>query len=523
MKVRRSTSAEVSSSPRATLRPKGDSKDLAKQGGNQSSNLHITAQADGGGETPADVPKERIVVVQFEMVWCSQEHRDMLHALRNVQHRMLNASIRAWWESEGKDRAAATKAVMDVLENERTYWGEQIPKIELGIEKLRAKTKKDDPQLIALQRKLQRASVCAEMKPPSAIYDACVYFTSGKYREYRKHAFRGDKSMASFREGQPIRVRDGGWTLEKTDKGGVYDLIVPLKTDGRKLERALIKVIPDGGSMHGWAKMLTGGNARPCDARMVYSENKGKWYVKLTIAVSPVRLRPEGGVAAIRRGIKSAFAVVAQNGDAHTIDGHDVIVHKQRANARRAQIGRHLRSGELGSGARGHGKKRRFKALTQIDEAETKFVDAKIKQWAAMIVKWCLERNVSRLLVADGGVAEFYDRVADAPISPFLHKWPLAAMNNRLIESCKNAGVTTEKQTTSLDGRSCPGPGCGHKNEKMPAGFTYECDVCGLKRPADQIVAWNMLREKVGDEPIKERIRKQDEMVDELKKKRRAS
>lgn len=459
----------------------------------------------------------------------------MLHALRNVQHRMLNAAMRAWWESDGKERATATAAVLGVLEAERAYWTGQVPKIETGIENLRAKGGKVEMRggtalpgqvgedMTALQRQLRRAQVCAALRPPSSIYDACVYFTSSKYREYKKHAFRGDKSMATFREGQPVRVRDGAWTLAATEKGGVYDLAVPVQSDGRRVERALLKVIPDGGAMHGWAKKLVAGEARPCDARLVYAEGKKKWYAKLTLAVPVVGMgggdvARERGVAALRRGVRSAFVVVAEDGDVHMIDGNDVIVHKARANARRREIGRHLRSGELGQGARGHGKKRRFAALTRIDDAEKKFVDAKVKQWAAKIASWLDSKNVGRVIVADGSVSEFYDRVVGEPVAPFLHRWPLAAMNDRVTLTCRNHGIEVELKATKLDARHCPS--CGHENQARPTGFTYECAVCGLKRPADQIVAWNMLREAVGPGPVKKREAKREEFAMRMRSER---
>lgn len=515
---------EVSGASRATLmRPEGEAKALANQAGHPADLRSSPARAgDRTADFDADQEGERIVVVQCEVVWCS--HWEHLHALRNIQHRMLNAAMRAWWETDGKDRSVATAAVKDVVANERSYWAEQIPKIETGIEKLRARRvrtdeerAKRDEEMTANQRKLKRAELSAGLQPPSAIYDACVYFTSSKWREYKKLAFRGEASMATFRHGQPVRVRDGSWKVERSDRGGVYDMTMPVASDGRKVEHATLRLVPDGGSSHRWMKLLTDGDARPCDARIVYAERKGKWFAKLTIATAKTRLVPTGEVAAVRRGMHSALVIIAQNGDVHTIDGGGLLEQKQRIEARRRQIGFHLRKMELGSGARGRGVKRRFRALAKIEDAEKRIVDSTMKQWAAKIARWCREsgRNVSRVIVADGSVSEFHDKIDGETVAPFIRKWPFAAFADRLEETLRNAGITVERKATQLDARRCPV--CRHVNAQRPAGRTFTCDACDEERPADQIVAWNMLIAEVGGGPIKRRIRKRNKMVKEMR------
>lgn len=462
-------------------------------------------------------------MVQLEVVACPREARDVLFALRNVQHRMLNAALRAWWESDGKDRSSATEAVRTVLENERRYWAEQLPKIDTGIEKLRAKKPRDEGKIPEWEKSMdaehhrrRRAEMCSRLAPPSAIYDSCVYYTSSKWREYRKHAFRGDKSMATFRHGQPIRVRDGAWELTKADRSGSYDLSIPVQSDGRKVERITMRVVPDGGSMHGWAKKLVEGSARPCDVRIVYVERKEKWFAKVTIAVPRTTPKATGATAALRRGMHSAFVLVAESGDVLTIDGGDVLHAKRKFEARRREIGRHLKSGDIGGGARGRGIKRRFAALARIDDSEKRFVDAKTKQWAAAVARWCMDRGIAKVLVAGGSVSEFHDKVSGEDVAPFIHRWPLAEMNGRVVETLRNGGILAEVRETGLDVRACPAPGCGHRNAKRPAARVFECDACGHKRPADQIVAWNMLRGEVGDGPMVAREAQRHKLIQEV-------
>jgi transposase len=351
------------------------------------------------------------------------------------------------------------------------------------------------------------------------IYDPIVRATKSKYDEYLKDAFRGARSSPTFREGQPIRWRDGGWELKRSDKKGAYELTLPIsvsQAEGKNgkpksvVDRTVLVIIPDGPSMFGWMKRLTDeseladGSVKQCDARVVYSDRKKQWFVKLTGRFSYTQPEPGSRVAAMRRGVNNAFVIVFDDGYCRTIEGGDVIAFKKKIKARTDAIRRHLKSLELGSGARGHGKKRREAGITRIHDSESRFVDTRCKTWAASVAKLLKHKNVGTLLVAKANSKEFFDSVDDEEVAAFLHQWPFAKAFDLIKKACEVQGIVVKAdQDVGFNARRCPQ--CGFVHAKRQTG-SFICEVCRpeFKRPADQILAWNMLLDAVGKEPLNE-------------------
>jgi transposase len=413
-----------------------------------------------------------------------------------------------------------TAAVKAQMQREKDYWVTQIPKLEVAEEKLRmqlgrarargaAGVEKLEEGHEAARRQLARAECFAEINVPSAIYDPIVYFTSGKYAEYRKDAFRGERSNPTFREGQPVRWRDKSWEIARDpERKGSYEVTLPVHTSDSKVERASFKLVPDGPSMYGWAKRMTdpdelaAGSAKQCDARFVYSEKKKQWFAKLTARFTYEVRKPGSQVAAMRRGQNNAFVIAFEDGTCKMITGDDVIAFKAKIKARKESIWRHLRSLERGSGSYGRGKKRAFAAVTRVDGSEARFVDTRCKTWAAAIVKVLRFRGVGKLIVASSDAKEFIDSLDNEVLQARLRQWPFAKALDCLKRACEYAGIEVEERSVGFNARRCPQ--CGYTHEKRQDG-TFTCESCRpeFKRPSDQIIAWNMLKDVVGDEPIR--------------------
>ena len=472
--------------------------------------------------------KERIVVVQFSVVDASPDARQKLFALRNIMHRVLNAAISEWHraerrpstkdgDKETRDRGQVTEAVKQLLSRESAYWEKRVIDLTESEVSLRRRLeyakgmKKEVGDLArqheAIVKQLGAAACRASISVPSAISDSAVRFTQGKYDEYQKTAFRGERASPTFRDGQPIRWRDGAWTIAPGEKSGSYAITVPVHKNGSRLEHAVLRVIPDGPSMYGWAKKMVddeavaSGAVKRCDARLVYSERKKQWFAKLTIKVRYAPPAAGLGVAAMRRGVHNAFTLAFEGGDCRLISGGSVVAFKRKIKARKESVGRHLRSLELGKGARGHGQKRRFAALKKIDDAEARFVDNRCKTWAANICKILKAHGVGHLLVAKVGDREFSNAIDSDVLRAFLYQFPFAKAYDCLRRALEYAGIAVEEKAVGLNARRCPS--CLHEHESKQVGELFTCEVCAVKRPSDSIIAWNMLIDEVGGAPIK--------------------
>ena len=514
--------------------PKGEAKALTKK---VVANPHPTPKSPQGascGGPSVDEPVFRTTVVQFSLLFDGDEEKFAhLWAMRDSMHRQLNTAFSEWRradkvqsktnpDKETLDRGGVTAAVKALLVREKEYWAAQLPARLARVEKLRvdlgrAKSKGTaerlaelEKEMLGAQREVVKVRVRAEIGVPSSVYDSVVRFTQSRLAIYRKEEFRGTRAADSFTAGQPVRWRDGSWRFAQGDKRGTYTLGLELSTDGKKVQRGTFKVIPDGPAMHGYAKMmvdeeaLAGGDVKLCDARVVYSEKKKQWFAGLTIRYR-VQARPKvgTGVAALRRGMNSAFVLVFDNGRYETIDGGDVIHFKKKLAARGDSIRKHKDRLEAGGGSRGRGKARRETAIRKMHAGEDRFVDWRCKTWAANIVEMCKFRGVGTLLVAKMGKVDMFD--GNEHVEAMLRNWPWAKSLDRIKQAAEKTGLTVKEVDCHYDARRCPNPinggRCGHVHETRQNG-TFTCEVCGFKRPSDMIVAMNTLIDAVGVEPI---------------------
>jgi transposase len=504
--------------------------------------------ATGEAEGTTEVATTRdTVVVQFSILYDGdQEKFDRLWAMRDCMHRVLNTAISEWHradkvasktnpDKETLARGPVTDAVKALLERERDYWAKQVPKAEAEVEKLRvnlgrATAKELADEVASLEKRLEFAQKrCASLRikatnsMPSSVYDSAVRYTAARYAIYKKDAFRGDRSNDTYRAGQPIRWRDGSWSIEAGDRKGRYNLTLELHSDGRSVTRDGFTVLPDGGSMHAYAKKMLSGEAKLCDARVVYSERKKQWFAKLTIRLTRTASRPLAGTtAALRRGVWNALVLVFENGSVLQIGGGDVLAFKRKLKARKVSIGEHMGQMEAGDGARGRGKRRRFAALRKIDDAEDRFIDTRCNVWARSIATECANRGVSRLLVAKMNPKEMDDGLPEV-VQALLRQWPFARLLDRIKQACAkiyvdDRGRATRDATHGIvsvevaqfdahwDARGCPN--CRHVHADRQPGPTWKCEVCAFERPCDQIVAWNGLVAAVGAAPLEKMARR---------------
>lgn len=562
--MNRNLATRSSTATEGALRaPKGEAIALTNKGVPNPQSTSITSGSGTSGREVEDDRERLTTVVQFSLLYDGNEEKFAhLWAMRDVMHRVLNTAISEWHradkvqskknpEKETLDRGPVTEKVKDLLFRERSYWDKQIPvrlavvdkfRVALGTAKSKGKPDKEieeaEKALKRAQNDVLRTRVKAAIRMPSSVYDSAVRWTQARFGLYAKDAFRGARSLDSFRAGQPIRWRDGSWGFAQGERRGTYRLELELSSDGKRIERGSFVALPDGPSMYAFAKKMVDADAlarkdvKLCDARVVYSEKKKQWFAKLTIRYARSRVVATGTAkAALRRGMHNAFVIAFEDGRVEYISGGDVLHFKRKLKARKVSIGKHKNQLEAGHASRGRGKTRREQALRKIHDAEDRFIDAKCKQWAADIAKMCRVRGVGTLLVPKVGKAEMFD--GDEYVQALLYQWPFARMLGNVKQALSKEGIAVDEYVPHFDARRCPnevgGKRCGHINSRKAFTARYEerrrervdaqgrkvieiynervaelfhCEKCGFERPVDQIVAWNGLMNAVGVEPM---------------------
>ena len=311
--------------------------------------------------------ERQILVTKFEVIrpigdgntWETVGPR--LRDLRGAMHRCLNSGIVecAVRDAQGDPpKAWSTAALVGV-------------KAQVDRDRAWAQQKLAKPGARGDASVLDRIATFAL---PGVVSDAVSRKAGQSYQDFRKHAWRGDKSLPSFKGGAPIFVRDGGWSIAHDGKGYVIDV----KLTAGRTGSIPFAVGPCGPKDHAEARHMVTlvDGAKLCDAKLVWSERKRKWFINATWSrpkPAPGELSPSR-VLAVHRGISAFLTAACGEPGAAVVrtlaDGQDILAFKGQMLRRRSAIQAHKR--ELGGGAHGHGVARKHEVYTSLEDKEAR-------------------------------------------------------------------------------------------------------------------------------------------------------
>lgn len=403
-----------------------------------------------------------------------------MHALVDLSRRVMNRAsdeMRLNLKTkQGATQTIAYQAVGHQLADERAYAATQ-------------------------SKRTKRATIVQDIDVSGGMRAAWSNAAAQRFQTDLKAVMRGEKSSASYRRGI-IMIRGQEWELLKDSKG----YVVSCKLHGGRNDWVSFAISADGGSVHAHLRKMMDGScgAKPGDLKIAWDERKRCWYALMSYTFNrPERTSDPNRMMAVRRGMSSMITYACDD-RVRSVSGSDVIAFKQKLDARRRDIGRHLRKGELGRGARGHGEKRRFWSITKLDGLERNFVRTKCQQVAAAVVKEASQRGAGSMVIEDFGTP--VDATADAKYW-LLKRWPWATLKEAISWACAKAGLDLYEVSTVALKRRCPG--CAHELAGDP-GDVFTCPSCELQRSTEQVVAMNMLADMGDIESVRkmERSRK---------------
>jgi hypothetical protein len=209
------------------------------------------------------------------------------------------------------------------------------------------------------------------------------------------------------------------------------------------------------------------------------------------------------------------LTIVKTTGEVWMLPGDGYLAQKRAFSARRSSLSKHIRKGELGHGARGHGMRRRFKALTKLDDAEGRMIRSACQKAASyhehpdhpddrtrgIGVVDCARRGSPARLV----LIEDYSTLPKEDVR-FMPTWPWAQLKEAVAWACKKAGLELRVVPAAFIRQRCPAcrwmDASNVKVVTSRGGTTtmFECTApdCGFRRHVDAVAAFNMLIDGCG-------------------------
>jgi transcription elongation factor Elf1 len=276
-----------------------------------------------------------------------------------------------------------------------------------------------------------------------------------------------------------------------------------LLKDGRDLtamirfqagEQIIVKAYARGGSEWSTIRKLIGGEYKKRSARVVWDEERRKWLVRISYSYP----RPKQS-----EGERVIAVVPSMNSLVHMFDDEarglpkfdtvSMLIKKEQFDQRRRDIRGHLN--HIGSGARGHGKKRRFRLYEDLGTKEANYTTTWNRQQAAHVVKVAQDRLASLVILDDWSTSVpcFH---SDRRLEKALRRFPICSLLDAIQWACTKAGIKAVRHKCSTE---CPH--CNASKDKVQPKRKWNsqqilrCDECGTEFDEVFVRSWRDIKE----------------------------
>lgn len=290
----------------------------------------------------------------------------------------------------------------------------------------------------------------------------------------------------------PLRAADA-WKLEAHSDG--LDLSLKLSGGSGGWHKFAAKV--QGASHHAVVRAYLDGDASRKSAKLIWDPRRKRWIVQ---AVFGVRRKPpaEGkGVATLRVGMRDFVYLLGSDGwvTAPAVT-ESVVATKIGFAHRKAALMQSIKN--PGGGKNGHGKRRKYRAYSALDDKERRWVDTWCKQLAAKVAATCAERGYVRVLLQEltkslpGDLTSAIER-QNPHLGKLLRRFPMFQLQNAIAWALTKRGIAVEVVSDAYNAQRCPECGTVDAASHHPKTQGFRCVSCGLDLPSDYVAGWNTL------------------------------
>lgn len=312
-----------------------------------------------------------------------------------------------------------------------------------------------------------------------------------KWQSDTKDVFKGDKSIASYRRGCPIDVKNEGMKLFVSNDGYIIEMALISNSYKAEMERKSGRfqaaINPGRSSGRSILNRCISGEYKICSSQLLHKDHK--WFFNLSYSFeTKAQMLDENNIMGIDLGIVHPFyIVVGKTGYRTCIDGGEIEQFRKVVEARKQSL---QRQGKwCGDGRIGHGTKTRLKPVTDIKDKIARFKDNVNHKYSRYLIELAKRHNCGVIQMEDlTGISE------NNKDKKFLKNWSYLDLQTKLTYKAAEVGIKVIKVNAQYTTQRCFK--CGHIHEdNVPAQEKYrnfKCIACGYMTDADHNAAQNL-------------------------------
>ena len=336
----------------------------------------------------------------------------------------------------------------------------------------------------------------------------------GEYKTDKKEILTGQKSLRSYKDGQPIPLRAANVKLLFEDS---FDYIMTvsvfsedeIKNTGMKKGGCRFILHDQTASEKAILDRLLSGEYKLCETLLAYDDRKNHytkapkgWYFCIGYSFEKDTTNPtldKDKILGMDIGVANVL-YLGWSGDEwfkKYIPGSEIrkfqaTEEKRKRDMLRCAVAR-------GEGSVGHGRKCATRKAEQHERHIHNFKETKNWNYAHFVVDTAVENGFGTIQMEDlSGInkSETFDRT-----------WTFYSLQKKIEQLASENGITVKKINPQYTSQMCSK--CGYissENRKNQAQF--RCVACGYRRNADHNAAMNISKANI-EELVKEQIKKQ--------------
>ncbi len=222
-------------------------------------------------------------------------------------------------------------------------------------------------------------------------------------------------------------------------------------------------------------------------------------------------------VLVVHRGMRNVLYALTSTGETGTpFRGNKYLGQRRKLRARQWDAQR-VTADERGSGAKGHGRERRYEAASQMGDKLARATHTFCLQAAAWVARLAIARGCGIVVIEDyGGIAP----ASEPAVRRLLDRFPFDQLKQCIVSRLQLAtdlggnrvSITLREVPPAYISSTCPRcRSCDVGQHNVRTGI-FHCKTCVFERPADWVAAFWMLDRSGADMGVLRR-----RLADELK------
>lgn len=328
-------------------------------------------------------------------------------------------------------------------------------------------------------------------------------WASAGYQAWQRWQKSGrSTSLPTAKQGAPIELRKQEVIVRVDGAGVVLDMRIADGSTPRHVVTirpskgghwARLREIAEGKVQHGAVKIVYAPSARRKDGK------KGKWYAKISYSMPMPSKSPadSGGALVVHRGQRNFITLMSSSGGlVKYVDGYNMRNRWRQLEARSRDAKNGLDG--AGSGARGHGRARRYRSHEAIGDKIHRCKQTFCQQRATDVIRRAKQLGATAIVIEDYGGIEPH---AERDVRRFLDRFPMFMLKQALTSACEREGIALEEVPAEYISSTCPACDAQNVGFHNVSRNMFHCRECGFDRGADWVAAYHMLQRYMGGRP----------------------